>query len=370
MQLLCDLSGMALLGRSLLFPTLEQLMYGYREFATSLAFREGIMKLPHRRQFLHLAAGAAALMVLIAFPEPRAWPQGARTIRLVVPYPPGGGIDSLARIMAEEVGRTQGVVVVVENRPGAGTVIATEAVLRAKPDGNTLLTTVLNSFLIAAHTRKISFDPLTSFEPICTTGSTPPVIVVDARSPYRSLDDLIRAARAKPGELTYALVTGTSLMAGFEMLNRAAGMKMTFVPFAGTAPSVTAVLGGHVTATIVDYPAAAGQLQAGSLRALATGSRTRMEWLPEVPTVAELGYEVFDLDLWYGLIAPKATPKALVDQLADWFTTSVSRPEVRSKLFAQGIKAGGQCGVPLAAFLRKQYDEYGRIVREANIKDE
>src|SRR5258708_31038727 len=123
------------------------------------------MKLPGRK-FLHLAAGAAALIVLLAVPEHRAWPQGARTIRLVVPYPPGGGIDSMARIMAEEIGRTQHVVVVVENRPGAGTVIATEAVLRAKPDGNTLLLT-LNTFLLAAHTRKLSYDPLTSFEPIC-----------------------------------------------------------------------------------------------------------------------------------------------------------------------------------------------------------
>jgi len=327
------------------------------------------MKLAHRGQFLLLAAGACALVALLAFPAHRAWPQGARTIKLVVPFPPGGGIDSLARIMAEEVGRTQGVVVVVENRPGAGTVIATEAVMRAKPDGNTLLVT-LNSFLISAHVRKLSYDPLTSFEPICTTASVPSVIVVDARSPYRSLDDLVRDARARAGELTYAGVTGTSLMVGFERLNRDAGMKMGFVPFAGTNQSATAVIGGHVTATIVDYPVAAGHLQAGSLRALATGSRTRMEWLPEVPTLAELGYKDLDLDLWYGLFAPKATPKTLVDQLADWFSTSVSRPEVRSRLFAQGIKAGGQCGAPFAAFLRKQYDEYGRIVRDANIKAE
>jgi len=327
------------------------------------------MKLAHRRQFLLCAAHASALVALLAFPEHRAWPQGARTIKLVVPFPPGGGIDSLARIMAEEVGRTQGVVVIVENRPGAGTVIATEAVMRAKPDGNTLLVT-LNSFLISAHVRKLSYDPLTSFEPICTTASVPSVIVVDARSPYRSLDDLVRDARARAGELTYAGVTGTSLMVGFERLNRDAGMKMGFVPFAGTNQSATAVIGGHVTATIVDYPVAAGHLQAGSLRALATGSRTRMEWLPEVPTLAELGYKDLDLDLWYGLFAPKATPKTLVDQLADWFSTSVSRPEVRSRLFAQGIKAGGQCGAPFAAFLRKQYDEYGRIVRDANIKAE
>jgi tripartite-type tricarboxylate transporter receptor subunit TctC len=321
-----------------------------------------------RRKFLQLVAGAAALMTLIALPEDRAWPHGA-TIRLVIPLPPGGGIDLLARIMAEEIGHSQGAVVVVENRPGAGGVIATEAVLRTKPDGNTLLMTT-NNFLVTAHTRKLSYDPLTSFEPICTTGSVSPVIVVDVRSPYRSLDDLIRAARAKPGELTYEQTPGGTWNFGFEMLNRDAGIKMTFVPFMGTAHMVTAVLGGHVVAAVLDYPTAAAQLQVGSLRALATGSRTRIEWLPELPTLAELGYEEFDLDLWYGLFAPKGTPKSLIDQLADWFTTSVSRPEVRTKLFAQGIKAGGQCGASLAAFLRKQYDEYGRAIREANIRVE
>jgi tripartite-type tricarboxylate transporter receptor subunit TctC len=170
--------------------------------------------------------------------------------------------------------------------------------------------------------------------------------------------------------LTYAQVTGTATMIGFEMLNRDTGMNLTFVPFAGNVPAVTAVLGGHVNATVVDYPSASGHLRAGSLRALATPSRTRMDWLAEVPTVAELGYKAIDLDLWYGLFAPKATPKAVIDQLADGFTTSIDRPEIRGKLVAQGIKAGGPCGIRFADFLRQQSDEYGRIIREANIKAE
>jgi len=229
-----------------------------------------------RHRFLHLAAGAAVLIALLAVPAHRAFTQGARTIRLVVPYPPGGGIDSTARLMAEEVGRAQGVTVVVENRPGAGTVIATDAVSRAKPDGNTLLLT-LNTFLVAAHTHKLSYDPLTSFEPICKTASTPQVIVVDARSSYRNFDDLVQAARDKPGALTYAQVTGTATMIGFEMLNRDTGMKLTFVPFAGNVPAVTAVLGGHVNATVVDYPSASGHLcgRAHRRRARLQGHRPR-----------------------------------------------------------------------------------------------
>jgi tripartite-type tricarboxylate transporter receptor subunit TctC len=269
--------------------------------------------------------------------------------------------------MADQVGRAQGPVVVVENRPGAGTVIGTEAVFRSKPDGNTLLIGN-NSFLVAPLMHKTAYDPIAGFEPICITASTPTVIVVNASSPYRTLDDLMRAARAKPGELTYASINGAVLSVGFEMLNRAAGVKMTFVPFTGTAPALNAVLGGHVAATLVDYPVAAGQLQGGTLRALATGSRSRIEWLPDVPTVAESGYKDFELELWYGLIAPAQTPKDAIAQLADLFSASVRPPDIRSKLSAQGIKAGGVCGAAFAAMLRKDYDDYGRVIREANLK--
>src|SRR5262249_53594212 len=129
-----------------------------------------------------------------------------------------------------------------------------------------------------------------------------------------------------------------------------------------------AVLGGHVAATLVDYPVAAGQLQSGTLRALATGSRSRIEWLPGVPTVAEAGYKDFELELWYGLLAPAHTPKDTVAHLADLFSASVRPPDIRSKLSAQGIKAGGQCGAAFAALLRKDNEEYGRIIREANLK--
>ena len=322
----------------------------------------------NRRVTLLARAAAVALTGLaLVLTCSHATSQAGRTIKIVVPFPPGGGIDALARVMADQIGRTHGPVVVVENRPGAGTVIGTEAVFRAKPDGNTLLIGN-NSFLVAPHMHKTDYDPVASFAPICAVASTPTVIGVNAQSPYRTLDDLIRAARAKPGELTYASVPGAVLSVGFEMLNRAAGVKLTFVPYTGTAPALSAVLGGHVAATLVDYPVAAGQLQAGTLRALATGSRTRIEWLQEVPTVAESGYPDFDLELWYGMLAPAQTPKDVIAQLADWFAASVRPADIRSKLFAQGIKAGGQCGAEFAALLRKENDEYGRVIREANLK--
>jgi tripartite-type tricarboxylate transporter receptor subunit TctC len=154
------------------------------------------------------------------------------------------------------------------------------------------------------------------------------------------------------------------------MLGRMANFRMTFVPFGGTAPAVSAVLGEHIVVAHVDYPAAAGQIQAGKLRPLATGSRRRIAELPQVPTVAESGYKDYDLDLWYGLFAPAKTPKAVVSQLAVWFTQSVQAPEIKSKLAAQGINPVDTCGAEFTADLRKQYDAYGRAIRGANIKAE
>ena len=175
-----------------------------------------------RRQFLHLAAGAAALTVLVALANHGAWSQAPRTIKIVVPFPPGGTTDILARVLGEQIGRTQRVTVLVENRPGAGAVIGTEAVSRATPDGNTVLMTA-NSFVINPHLKKLNYDPLTSFEPICYLVRSPHVIIVNGASPSPTLGDLLGAARAKPGSLTMAgNGPATAHHIAFEMLKRAA----------------------------------------------------------------------------------------------------------------------------------------------------
>src|SRR5882757_2801018 len=157
------------------------------------------MKLPHRRQFLHLAAGAAAFSVLLALTIHGAWSQTTRTIRVVVPFAPGGATDVLARLLAEQIGRTQALTMIIENRPGAGTVIATEAVARATPDGSTVLM-MANSFVINPHLRKLNYEPLTSFSPLCHLVNHPLVIVVNSASSYRTLAELLNAARARPSE--------------------------------------------------------------------------------------------------------------------------------------------------------------------------
>src|SRR5499427_7109214 len=211
----------------------------------------------------------------------------ARTIKIINPYPPGGTADIVARVVGEEIGRTQGVTMVIENRPGGGTVIGTEAVARAAPDGNTLLITSV-VFVINPHLRRLNYDPLTSFEPICNLVQSPQVIVANSSSPYRTMADLTSAARAKPGQLTFASTGPASPShVAFEMLKRAAGLEMIYVPFPGNAPTINAVLGGHVTAGVANYADVVGHLKAGTLRALATPSPTRIEALPDLPTAAE-----------------------------------------------------------------------------------
>ena len=191
-------------------------------------------------------------IILPALAGHDAWSQAARTIRIVVPYAPGGAPDIVARLLGDEISRAHGPTVVTENRPGAGAIIGTEAVSRAAPDGNTLLITA-NAFVINPHLHKVNYDPLTSFEPICHLVSVPAFIVVNATSPYRTLADLLDAARAKPGAVTLASPgPGTTFHIALEMLKRAAGVNITYVPYAATPPALNALLGDHVTSVFSD----------------------------------------------------------------------------------------------------------------------
>jgi tripartite-type tricarboxylate transporter receptor subunit TctC len=335
------------------------------------AFSRGNAMKPLGRKFLHLAAGVAAafpIVFTLLLSGHDAWSQTTRTIKIVVPYAPGDGPDLLARLLADQIGRAQGPTMVIENRPGAGTVIGTEAVLRAAPDGNTLLINT-NAFVTSPHLRKVNYNPSTSFEPICQLVSTPALIVVNGASPYRTLSNLLDAARARPGDLTLASVgPGGALHVASEMLRRAAKVDMTYVPYLGSSPAINALMGAHVISVFTDYGSVAEQLKAGALRALATGSRMRIEALPDVPTVGEAGYKDYEVDLWAGIIAPAKTPKQAISQLADWFTAAMQVPEVKAKLVLQGLYPALSCGADFGALIRKQYDEYGRVFRELNIK--
>jgi len=254
---------------------------------------------------------------------------------------------------------------VVENRPGASTVIGTEAVARAAPDGSTLLMTQ-PPLVINAHLRKQNYDPLSSFEPICNLVNFPIVVVVNSESPYRSLGDLLNAARARPGDLTMAAIPASTPQLAFEMLKRAAQIDMTFVPYPGSAPQVTALLGGHVTAAFAPYAVFTDHLNSGKLRILA--SLSRIETSPEVPTFAEVGFPHITADSWTGVFAPAKTPKETLARLVDWFAAAIHVPEVKTKLATQQMFPVGMCGSDFSALLRKQNGDFGRIIREANIK--
>ena len=318
------------------------------------------------RRSLLLAATAVALGIL-SFNH-TAWAQ--RSIKVVVPFPPGGSADILARLLGEQVGKTNGVTVVTENRPGGGASIAYEAVARAAPDANTLVING-NSLVINPHLRKVNYDPLTSFEPVCYLVSSPQVYVVNPDSPYRTLNDLIAAARAKPGEVTLASVgPATTQHIGFEQLRHAAKVNITYVPFGGGAPAMNALLGGHVASVFANYSEAVEHIKAGKLRVLASASKTRIEPLPDVPTVAELGFKDYEVEVWFGLLAPAKTAKDATAQLASWFMAAMQVPEVKPKLINLGLYPVGMCNADFGAHIHKQFDEYGRIIRDANIKAE
>jgi tripartite-type tricarboxylate transporter receptor subunit TctC len=324
-----------------------------------------------QRFFSLLAVLATAVAAYIALAtDHQAAAQIGRTIRIVVPYAPGGAADIVARLMADQAGRTGGPTMVVENRPGAGGAVGTETVARATPDGTTLLV-VSTPFLIDPLLRKLNYDPLHSFAPICNLVSAPTVIVVNGASPYRTLAELLDDARQKPGQITMASIgPASSFQLGFEMLKRAAKVDMTFVPYPGNAPALNAVLGQQVTSMFATLPNVSEYLKAGKLRALAVGNRMRAEPLPDVPTVVESGYGDFDIDAWFGAFAPAATPEAAINEVEHLFTAALQDSSVKEKLSIQGLFPTAACGNDFAAYLRKQNHEYSRIIAAANIKAE
>jgi tripartite-type tricarboxylate transporter receptor subunit TctC len=311
------------------------------------------------------AIGLAAIL-LTAAADREAGSQN-KIIKLVVPYTPGSGPDIVSRLMSEEIANEQGPTVVVENRPGGGTVLGTELVQHADPDGNTLLL-VANSFVINPALKRGSYDVAKDFAPVCSLASTPMVLVVQGSSPYKTVADLIAAAREKPGELAFASGgPASSLHIAIEVLRRAANINITYVPFGGTAPAIATLLGGHVAAVWADYPTVVAQLQAGTLRGLVTTSHARVAALPDVPTFAETGLGNYEADIFYGITAPANTPPDTLAQLAKMFAAALQAPDMKGKLGQQGLFPVGICGAKFGVYMSKLADDYARIIREVGI---
>ena len=323
------------------------------------------------RKLLALTIGAMALGGLaMAVHGDAAWSQAARTIRVILTVPPGGSIDILFRLLADQIATSRGQTIIVESRPGAGGVIAAEAVARSAPDGNTLLSNN-NGIIISSILRKVNYDPLTSFEPICYLVTTPQIIAVNGASPYRTLAELFAAARARPGELSIASVgPNTTQHIGIERLKRLAKTDLTYVPYPGGAPTVNALLGGHVTAAVLNWSEVGEQITTGKARALATMALQRIVPLPDLPTVSESGFKDFETDVWFGLAAPAKTPKETTSQLIDWFSAALLAPEVKAKLIAVALYPNPKCGADFGAHLRRQSEFFSGMIRELNLKTE
>jgi tripartite-type tricarboxylate transporter receptor subunit TctC len=288
-------------------------------------------------------------------------------IKVVLPVPPGGAGDIVARLLTDQVSRMINRRFVIETRPGAGTMVGTEAVARSSADGKTLL---INApfLLIGPHLQKLTFDPLASLDPVCQLVSSPGVLAVNATSPYHTFADLVQAVRARPGEMTFASAgPGTTHQIGFEKLKRDSGLDFIYVPFSGGGPAINALLGSHVTAVLAEYAPLSEHMKAGTLRPIAVTSTARVPSLPDVPTIAE-SYPGFEVDFWWGLFAPAHTPETSISQLAQWFTAAMQQPALKAKLTDLGFFPAGVCGQDFAALLRKQYDDYGRVIRGANIR--
>jgi tripartite-type tricarboxylate transporter receptor subunit TctC len=294
----------------------------------------------------------------------------ARTIRFIVPVPAGASTDFIARLIASQVGAIEGVTTVVENRPGAAGMIGTEYVSRQAPDGNTVLITP-GSYLIDAQIRKATYHPIESFEPLCALAASPALFVVPSSSPYYTLGDFLKDAAARPGELSVAAQgPGTSFHIGLMTLISKSNTQFNFIPYSGSAPVATAVMGSHVTAGVVGYSVVAGAVKAGSLRALAVASDRRMAPMPDVPTFAESGFPAIRLDNWFGAIAPAKTPADTTSQLIVWFKSAMNAPEAQQKLEIQGLYPVLSCGSDFADLVRRRYAEFGEAIKQIGLKND
>ena len=313
---------------------------------------------------------ACCAIVVLALSGQSAWPQSGRTIQLIVPVPPGASTDAVARLMAEQIGRAQGVTIVVENRPGASGMIGTEAVSRAAPDGNTLLMTA-NTYLIDAQTRKANYHPVTAFDPICYLVQSPAVFVVNSASPYKTLKDLLDAARAKPGELSMAAVgPGSTFQMGFTTIHargqRHDDLRSLHRQRAGRDGGDGAArdlgvcrLCGRFGERQGGQASRAGRRHDEADRATAGCADLRRIRIQE-PGSRQL--------VRHRRAGATRRRKSLSLRFAGWLKAALQDPEVKAKLALQGLYPVGMCGDEFAAYVRKRFDDYGEMIRESNIK--
>lgn len=291
-----------------------------------------------------------------------------KPVHIFVPYAAGGGVDILARTLGDVVSRQWGQSVVVENRPGAGGVVASQALVQTPADGYTLIVVAsghaTNPFLYP----KIPYDTFRDFTPISLLASSPNILLVRADSQFKSLNDLIAEAKARPGSLSFAHAgTGTSTHLAGELLKALARVDIEAIPYKGGAPAINDLLGGQIPLSFNNGPESVGQIEAGTVRALAVTTAARAPFLPDVPSMGETvpGY---DTEVWWGLLGPAGMPRDLVEKISRDFVAALKTDVVKERLTKLGASPIGSTPQALAAKIRADYDKWGPIIQAAGIK--
>ncbi len=317
----------------------------------------------------NLRAAAGGVLAAVSF---AAAAQGFpnKPVRIVVPFPPGGGVDIIARLVGPKLAREYGQQVIVENRAGAAGIIGTEYAARAAPDGYTWLLATLGNLAVNKHLYStMTVDPLRDLAPVTHVVDVHFVMVAHPSLPAKSVRQLIALARSRPGEITFSSSgAGGAPHLGGELFNRLAGVKITHVPYKGSGPSFADLLGGHVSLTYDSMLQALPYIRAGKLNALGVLGAKRAAALPDVPTIAEQGVTGYELTNWFGLVVPAATPKDLITRIHDDFTRALQDKETREKIAAMGADVVANRPDQFGQFWRAESDKWARVIKEANIK--
>jgi len=319
-----------------------------------------------RRLFL---SGMIAAPAVVSSSDLFAQSYPARPIRLIVPYAAGGGTDAIARVVAQTMGQTLGQTVVVENIATAGGNIATQTAASAAPDGYTILMANQGPMAVNPHLfRSLKVDTLTAFAPITLIAAAPLVAVVPQKSEFQTIKQLVDFAHANPGKLTYGSAgNGSASHLATLLLNVIAGIDTIHVPYRGAGPAISDLLGGQTQFMVTTIPSVSGLIENGQLRALAVTSKERAPTLPEVPTIAESGWPNYEASAWYGFVAPRDTPPALIEKLQKATVAAISDTTVKSRLANEGAKPVGSSPQEFGAFIKAEHSRWAEIVKTANL---
>jgi tripartite-type tricarboxylate transporter receptor subunit TctC len=313
---------------------------------------------------------ALGLVIAMAARATRGDDYPSHSIRLIVPYAAGGGADSVARVIAKRVGETIGQAIVIENRGGAGSIIGTELVNKAEPDGYTLLMGQSGPISInPAVYKNLPYDPLKDFAPVTMTTAYPYLMVVSSALGVKTLQEFVALARSKPGELNYGTTgVGAANHLVTELFDGKAGIRMTHIPYRGTALAVTDLLAGHVQVVFADPISALPHINAGTLRALAVTSKERSPVAPDVPTISESGYPGFDAIAWHGILAPANTPPAIINKLNTEIVAALKDPETKALLEKQAMQTVGNSPEAFASFIRQDIAVWKAVAEQAKVE--